>query len=77
MIDVWLLPDEAPGPQEIAEARELISRALAVMDERERRIVEMLVSGMTAAEIGAEEGLAPGTVRNLILEIHRKAEETK
>jgi RNA polymerase sigma-70 factor (ECF subfamily) len=46
------------------EARELLTRALATLSERQRLIVTLFdVDGLTSTEIGERLDLAPGTVR--------------
>lgn len=46
------------------EARELLTRALATLSERQRLIVTLFdVDGLTSTEIGERLELAPGTVR--------------
>jgi RNA polymerase sigma-70 factor (ECF subfamily) len=46
------------------EARELLTRALATLSERQRLIVTLCdVDGLTSTEIGERLELAPGTVR--------------
>jgi RNA polymerase sigma-70 factor (ECF subfamily) len=46
------------------EARELLTRALATLSERQRLIVTLFdVDGLTSTEIGERLALAPGTVR--------------
>ncbi len=46
------------------EARELLTRALATLSERQRMVVTMFdVDGLTSTEIGERLELAPGTVR--------------
>ncbi len=46
------------------EARELLTRALATLSERQRMIVTLFdVDGLTSTEIGERLSLAPGTVR--------------
>lgn len=46
------------------ETRELLTRALATLSERQRLIVTMFdVDGLTSTEIGERLSLAPGTVR--------------
>jgi RNA polymerase sigma-70 factor (ECF subfamily) len=46
------------------EARELLTRALATLSERQRMIVTLFdVDGLTSTEIGERLELAPGTVR--------------
>jgi RNA polymerase sigma-70 factor, ECF subfamily len=46
------------------EARELLTRALATLSERQRVIVTLCdVDGLTSTEIGERLDLAPGTVR--------------
>ena len=46
------------------EARELLTRALATLSERQRMVVTMFdVDGLTSTEIGEQLELAPGTVR--------------
>lgn len=46
------------------EARELLLRALATLNERQRMIVTLFdVDGLTSTEIGERLSLAPGTVR--------------
>jgi RNA polymerase sigma-70 factor (ECF subfamily) len=46
------------------EARELLTRALATLSERQRMIVTLFdVDGLTSTEIGERMELAPGTVR--------------
>ena len=47
-----------------SEARELLLRALATLNERQRMIVTLFdVDGLTSTEIGERLSLAPGTVR--------------
>jgi RNA polymerase sigma-70 factor (ECF subfamily) len=47
-----------------AEARVLLTRAMATLNERQRMIVTLFdVDGLTSTEIGAMMDLAPGTVR--------------
>jgi RNA polymerase sigma-70 factor (ECF subfamily) len=47
-----------------AEAREVLTRALASLSERQRLIVTLFdVDGLTSTEIGERLELAPGTVR--------------
>ena len=47
-----------------SEARELLLRALAMLNERQRMIVTLFdVDGLTSTEIGERLSLAPGTVR--------------
>jgi RNA polymerase sigma-70 factor (ECF subfamily) len=57
----------APSPLDEsarAETREVLGRALATLNERQRMIVTMFdVDGMTSTEIGELLDLAPGTVR--------------
>jgi RNA polymerase sigma-70 factor (ECF subfamily) len=49
---------------ERAEAREVLTRALATLSERQRMIVTLFdVDGLTSTEIGEMLGLSPGTVR--------------
>lgn len=49
---------------ERAEARAMLTRALAALSERQRMIVTLFdVDGMTSTEIGELLDLAPGTVR--------------
>jgi RNA polymerase sigma-70 factor (ECF subfamily) len=46
------------------EARELLTRALATLSDRQRLIVTLFdVDGLTSTEIGERLALAPGTVR--------------
>jgi RNA polymerase sigma-70 factor (ECF subfamily) len=46
------------------EMREVLTRALATLSERQRLIVTLFdVDGLTSTEIGEQLGLAPGTVR--------------
>ena len=46
------------------EARELLTRALATLSERQRMVVTLFdVDGLTSTEIGERLELAPGTVR--------------
>jgi RNA polymerase sigma-70 factor (ECF subfamily) len=47
-----------------SETRELLQRALATLNERQRMIVTLFdVDGLTSTEIGERLSLAPGTVR--------------
>ena len=47
-----------------SEARELLNRALATLNERQRMIVTLFdVDGLSSTEIGERLELAPGTVR--------------
>jgi RNA polymerase sigma-70 factor (ECF subfamily) len=47
-----------------AEAREVLTQAMATLNERQRMIVTLFdVDGLTSTEIGEQLELAPGTVR--------------
>ena len=64
-------------PVDVLEAAETLAAMMAVLDPRERRILEDLMQGCTYTEIAAREGLAASSyVRELIANVRRKARET-
>ena len=59
-------PDTGPRPEELAEAaerRRLVSDALALLPEEQRRVVELRMAGLTGPEVAAALGRSHDSVR--------------
>lgn len=60
------LVSEDAGPEELAEQRELIAKAMALLTERERRYIQAIADGDTLDEIALREKKTRGAVKMVV-----------
>jgi RNA polymerase sigma factor (sigma-70 family) len=65
---------DAPRPSELAQRNELWDRLMALCPPTHHELLRLKLKGMTLAQIGAETGMHPNSVRRILFELaHRLA----
>jgi RNA polymerase sigma-70 factor (ECF subfamily) len=59
-------------PQTVATLREQMERLMSVLDETERRVIELRLAGCTTAEVGRQLGLDPDVLRVRLSRLRRR-----
>jgi DNA-directed RNA polymerase specialized sigma24 family protein len=69
------IPDETPGPEKLAEQRDLITKAFAVMSKREKYIITRISEGDSEEEIAAQLAVQGPTIRKALSRARAKVRE--
>jgi DNA-directed RNA polymerase specialized sigma24 family protein len=69
------IASEAPGPEQMAEMRETIARAMASLTDLERAVVLALAEGDSHAEIADRYCITLRAVRGIVSRVRKKAQE--
>lgn len=64
--------DKRPGPDKVAQDRELLEQFMRDLSDRDRQLVAAFLDGLPAQEVARRLDRSPSRVTNLRQELHRK-----
>ena len=71
--DLRYMASDDPGPEELAERKEQLEHALAVLTPREKDVIYMVAEGYTYSDIALKLNLSMRAVKTAITNVRKKA----